>query len=143
MYLVIISCPVFWSVTTSRSLLVFHDFHSLKHYWKKIQKCLRLAFVVVSLCLDWGYRCLERKQWKYILPFLSHHIKDTVIHMTSLLMFIFITWLRQYFSRFSTVKLTVFPFLVLFLGNESLSLAHSQGKKVCEAKGGRIKLHLL
>lgn len=53
----------------------------------------------------------------------SHHMvsggKD--IHMTSLMILTFITWLRQGLPRFSTVKLLLFLFHTLYLGSKSLS----------------------
>lgn len=76
--------------------------------------------------LDWGYG-IWKEYHGVEVPVSLPRIRVHCIHVTSLAMLTFITWLRQLLPGLSTAKGLFFTFPALFFRSESLSLAHLPG----------------
>lgn len=96
-------------------------------------------FLLFLLCLDWGYRCLERKQEKWSALFItSHHIKGTCYPHDIIVDVDFHHLVIVVLARILYCKVICPPFPCSILGNKSLSLVHSQWERVFEAKGEEL-----
>lgn len=75
----------------------------------------------------------------------SHHITSGVhvISHDSIVDVNFHHLVKIVLVRIPHHKVTIFPFLTLFLRNKSLTLAHPQGESVGGKRRSRIKLYLL
>lgn len=124
----VVTSPQFRAIYNSFSvflILSLNDLHGLMEYfWASCRMSCSQGQSDVFSWFDWGHRLWGRLlQRGGALP-LSPDIRGQVYVGMTWMTLDFITWLRQGFPGFSTLKLFFLPFRTLFFGSKSQSPTH-------------------